>query len=63
MIEKHVTIGDNAFLHFDHVAVRMDTGEFAAFVSEIRKCERILGSETKRVLKSEHHKYWLPPSS
>lgn len=59
MVEKHVTIGNNTFLHFDHVAVRLDTSDFSDYVSDIRKAQRILGSSRKRVLKSEHHKYWV----
>jgi sialic acid synthase SpsE len=29
MVEKHVTIGNNSFLHFDQVAVRLDTNDFS----------------------------------
>ena len=59
MIEKHATIGENVFSHFDHVALRLDRPEFQEFVEDIRRAESITGSEIKRVLNSEHHKYWI----
>lgn len=57
MIEKHVKLGKVQWAHFDEVAVDLATGDFARFVKEIRRAELIVGSETKSVLGSEHHKY------
>ena len=43
----------------DEVALDLSNGEFSEFVKDIRKAEAILGSSHKKVLDSEHHKYWL----
>lgn len=60
MIEKHVKFGDVSWSHFDEVAVDLVNGDFDQLVKDIRLAERIVGSESKEVKKSEHHKYWLP---
>jgi sialic acid synthase SpsE len=57
MVEKHVKFGSTAWAHFDDVALDLATNEFAGYVREIRRAERVSGSERKRVLPSEHHKY------
>ena len=43
--------------HFHQVALDLATGEFADFVKEIRRAQKIVGSEVKMIRKSEHHKY------
>jgi sialic acid synthase SpsE len=57
MIEKHVKLGDVEWVHFDKVAVDLSSGAFAKFVREIRQAEEYAGSEKKRILDCEHHKY------
>ena len=57
MLEKHVKLGDAEWIHFDKVAIDLATDEFAKFVRDVRVAEEITGSETKRVLDCEHHKY------
>ena len=57
MIEKHVKLGRVQWAHFDEVALDLATHEFAKFVADIRRAERIVGSETKQILSAEHHKY------
>ena len=57
MIEKHVKLGDVPWVHFDKVAVDLKGHDFAKFVKEIRTAERIMGSEVKRILPCETHKY------
>lgn len=59
MIEKHVKFGDVAWSHFDEVAVDLVNGDFAKFVSDVRRAELIVGQEEKIVHSSEHHKYWV----
>ena len=56
MIEKHIKLGNTEWGHFDDTAMDVNT-EFISFVSSIRGGERIIGSQSKRVLPSEHHKY------
>lgn len=60
MIEKHVKFGDVTWSHFDQVAVDLANGDFKKFVDDVRKSERIVGSEIKTIHNSEHHKYRLP---
>ncbi|MFV2032256.1 MAG: N-acetylneuraminate synthase family protein [Gammaproteobacteria bacterium] len=62
MIEKHVKFGDVCWSHFDEVAIDLVNGEFARFVADIRRAERIVGNENKRIHKEEHHKYWQATS-
>ena len=57
MIEKHVKLGSVQWAHFDEVAIDMSTGDFEKFVKEVRRAEKIVGSEVKEILGSEHHKY------
>lgn len=57
MIEKHVKLEDNSWIHFDNVALGLKNGEFARFVQDIRLAEKLMGSPEKRILPSEHHKY------
>lgn len=57
MVEKHVTLGNVDWIHFDSVAVDLKTDDFRNFVNDIRDAEIIMGSETKEVQPCEHHKY------
>jgi N-acetylneuraminate synthase len=57
MIEKHVKLGSTDWLHFDEVALDLLDDSFFEFISDIRAAEVALGSETKRINRSEHHKY------
>lgn len=57
MIEKHVKLGTVQWAHFDEVALDLATGQFADFVAEVRRAERIVGAEEKKIFSSEHHKY------
>ncbi len=57
MIEKHVKLGNTDWAHFDAVAVDLTTPEFRDYVAKIREAELMVGSETKRINASEHHKY------
>lgn len=57
MIEKHVKLGSVQWAHFDEVALDLATDEFAKFVVDIRRAERIVGSENKFIFDTEHHKY------
>lgn len=57
MIEKHVKLGNVEWIHFDKVAIDLNTSDFKRFVEDVRIAEEITGSETKTVLECEHHKY------
>jgi N-acetylneuraminate synthase len=57
MIEKHVKLGNTDWAHFDAVAVDLTTTDFRDYVAKIREAEEMIGSETKKVNPSEHHKY------
>lgn len=57
MIEKHVKLGENPWAHFDAVAVDVTGDDFSEFVHNVRRAEVIMGSGTKQVTSSEHHKY------
>jgi N-acetylneuraminate synthase len=57
MLEKHVKLGNADWIHFDKVAVDLESDEFLRFVRDVRVAEEISGSATKRVLDCEHHKY------
>lgn len=57
MIEKHVKLGNVSWSHFDEVAVELGGDKFKDFVSDIRRAEKIVGSEDKVIHDSEHHKY------
>ena len=56
MIEKHIKVGVNNWSHFDDTALDVQTA-FVDFVRDVRNAEEIYGSEEKRVLDAEHHKY------
>lgn len=58
MLEKHVKLGNAEWAHFDAVAVDLTTPAFREYVARIRETEMILGSGTKHVNDSEHHKYF-----
>jgi N-acetylneuraminate synthase len=57
MIEKHVKLGNTEWAHFDAVAVDLTTSEFRDYVAKLREAEEMVGSGTKMVNPSEHHKY------
>lgn len=57
MLEKHVKLGNTEWAHFDAVAVDLTTTAFKEYVDQVRETEMIMGSETKKVNSSEHHKY------
>ena len=57
MIEKHVKLGSVQWGHFDEVALDLSMSEFRDYVRDVRRAERIVGSEQKRIRDSEHHKY------
>ena len=57
MIEKHVKLGKVTWAHFDDVAIDLSTNEFKDFVNDIRRAEKICGSEIKKISLAEHHKY------
>ncbi len=57
MVEKHVKLGSVRWAHFDEVALDLSTNEFANFVNDVRRAQRIVGSEKKKIRDSEHHKY------
>ncbi len=58
MIEKHVKLGNVSWAHFDEVALDLADNSFKNFVADIRRAEKIMGSEEKKIQTSEHHKYW-----
>lgn len=57
MVEKHVKLGNSDWAHFDAVALDLTTTAFRDYVGRIREAEMVVGSETKAVAPSEHHKY------
>jgi sialic acid synthase SpsE len=57
MLEKHVKLGNTEWAHFDAVAVDLTSPLFREYVGNIRQSEVILGSDTKKINASEHHKY------
>lgn len=63
MLEKHVKLGNTEWAHFDAVAVDLTTPLFREYVDQIRETEHILGSDTKKINGSEHHKYFNTRSS
>ena len=56
MLEKHIKIGATDWVHFDDTAMDVHA-EFPDYVRRVRAAEGMLGSDEKRVLPSEHHKY------
>ncbi len=57
MIEKHVSLGAVDWIHFDKVALDLESGEFASFVTDVRRAERYCGRESKTIRSVENHKY------
>ena len=57
MIEKHVKLGNADWIHFDQVALDLETDKFKEFVDKIRRVTKITGNEKRRVQESENHKY------
>ena len=58
MIEKHIKVSSNKWAHFDETALDVKY-EFPYWVQFVRASEKILGNGKKRILKSEHHKYFF----
>ncbi len=58
IVEKHVKLGNTDWAHFDAVAVDLATSDFRDYVAKIREAEELIGSETKAINPSEHHKYF-----
>jgi sialic acid synthase SpsE len=56
MLEKHIKIGTTDWVHFDDTAMDVHA-EFPDYVRRVRAAEGMLGSDEKRILPSEHHKY------
>lgn len=57
IIEKHVKLGSVDWIHFDGVALDLEDGSFGQFIRDLRDASTVLGSESKKVLPAEHHKY------
>jgi sialic acid synthase SpsE len=57
MVEKHVKLGNLAWIHFDGVALDLATNQFEIFVKDVRKASIMCGSREKKIHKQEHHKY------
>lgn len=57
MIEKHVKLGNADWIHFDQVALDLETDRFKEFVYQIRRVTKATGNEKRRVQESENHKY------
>ena len=57
MVEKHVKLGSNEWLHFDSVALDLEGSEFRDYVGAVRRAQVAAGDPGKRVTPSEHHKY------
>jgi len=59
MVEKHVKLGNSEWAHFDAVALDLTSNDFKEYVKKMREAEIVVGSETKQVNASEHHKYFV----
>lgn len=57
IFEKHVKLGSVPWVHFDSVALDLNEGALAAYVSDLATAHTMLGSGIKTVLPTEHHKY------
>ena len=57
MVEKHAKLGNVDWVHFNHVALNLLNSEFRNFVKDVRRAERMVGSEHKSIKSTEHHKY------
>ena len=62
MLEKHVKLGNVEWIHFDKVAIDLETEEFSMFVRDVRLAEEMVGSGVKRLIEGEHHKYLVQNS-
>jgi len=58
MIEKHVKTGVNSWAHFDDTALDIETG-FVDFCDEVKRASMYLGDSEKKIIESEHHKYYF----
>ena len=56
MIEKHVKIGVNEWVHYDDVAIDVNH-ELPDFVSDVNKASLMMGNSKKKIYKDEFHKY------
>lgn len=56
LLEKHVKIDSKNWAHFDETALDVNY-EFPLWVRHMRAAENVLGSQNKKIYKSEHHKY------
>lgn len=57
MVEKHVKLEDNEWIHFDGVASSLNDGEFGKYVEAVRYADKLRGKEAKNIHSIEHHKY------
>ena len=57
LFEKHVRIGSVPWVHFDEVALDLETNELEKYRFALKEANIALGSEMKKVLPTEHHKY------
>jgi len=57
MVEKHVKLEDNEWIHFDGVAASLKNGEFKEYVQAVRQADLLRGKEEKIIHSIEHHKY------
>lgn len=56
MIEKHVKLGDNTWMHYDDVALDVNE-ELPEFVNYLKKTVSIMGEKKKIIYPDEFHKY------
>jgi N-acetylneuraminate synthase len=56
ILEKHIKIDSKKWAHFDETALNINY-EFPLWVRHMRSAENILGSQNKKIYRSEHHKY------
>lgn len=56
-IEKHVKLGSIDWVHFDSVALNLETDELKTFTGDLELALNILGDKEKKILTTEHHKY------
>lgn len=57
MVEKHVKIGNLEWVHFDGVALDLNSKQFEQYVKDIRRASLMCGNKNKKIHKQEHHKY------
>lgn len=58
IVEKHVKLGNTEWAHFDAVALDLTTKDFREYVQKIREAEIVMGTGSKCINASEHHKYF-----